>query len=179
MARAELTAERLRQLLSYDKEAGVFKWRIKPAKKIRIGDFAGWQAGKGYIGLTLDGSKYKAHRVAWLYCYGAWPNIQIDHINRNRGDNRIANLREVTPAQNQQNTGPKKNSTSEFKGVSLQSSTGKWVAQIRINGKSTYLGLFELPEQAAAAYSKAAAKYHTHNPMAKYAAMARELKNRG
>ena len=102
MAESNLTAARLREVLDYDPSTGAFTNRIK-----RIGAIVGRQTGTvsryGYTHIRIDGVTYRAHRLAWLYMNGAWPNHQIDHINGVRGDNRIANLRDLPEGLNQQN----------------------------------------------------------------------------
>jgi HNH endonuclease len=89
----KLTAERLRERLHYDAETGVFTRRVG-SSNARAGDVAGSVHSTGYVRISIDGGKYTAHCLAWFYVHGVWPSDQIDHINRNRSDNRIANLRE-------------------------------------------------------------------------------------
>lgn len=96
-----------------------------------------------------------AHRLAWLYVYGEWPDAEIDHINGNTGDNRISNLRPATRAQNGANRGRQTNNASGVKGVCWHAQSGKWRAMIRISGKSRHLGLFNDIGAAAAAYARA------------------------
>lgn len=165
----ELTAERLREVLNYDPNTGVFTWRISKGPS-RSGSVAGSINKTGYWHLRIDGGTYQAHRVAWLYQFGKWPASDIDHINRTKNDNRIANLREITASQNQQNTGARKNNPTGFKGVSLHKQRNQWRAQIRVNNRNKYLGLFKSPEDAFAAYQAEAAKHHTHNPSVQEAA---------
>jgi hypothetical protein len=90
---AKLTAERLRKRLRYDAETGLFTRRVGSGHA-HAGDMAGSVHSTGYVRICIDGGRYTAHRLAWLYVHGVWPSGQIDHINRNRSDNRIANLRE-------------------------------------------------------------------------------------
>lgn len=150
-----VTDETLKALLHYDPQTGAFTWLAGQ----RRGTSAGSGQSKGYMQIVIGGRKYYAHRLAWLYMTGKWPGIQIDHINGNKGDNRFSNLREVTPAQNQHNTGANKLNQSGFKGVSKRKKYEGWEAQIRINGKRTYLGTFSSPEEASAAYQAAAVEH--------------------
>jgi hypothetical protein len=103
---------------------------------------------------------YSAHRLAWLYVYGEWPSDQIDHINRNRSDNRIANLRIATPTQNQANRSVCKRNTTGFKGVTVDPRTGRFRAKIRVNGKRTHIGVFDSAEEAGAAYVAASRRVY-------------------
>ena len=100
MAGDILSAERLRAVLSYDPETGVFTRTVRLANRHQIGDRADFiiTAGnqRGYYRVSLDSERHLAHRLAWLYVYGKWPELTIDHINRNPSDNRIQNLRDVT-----------------------------------------------------------------------------------
>jgi len=146
-----LTAERLRDVLNYDPETGVFTWRKRISIRIKVGSRAGRVNWKGYRMIGIDGALIMEHRLAWLYVYGEWPDRQIDHINRDKSDNRIANLRLATNSQNHINKGLQKNNTSGFKGVIWEPSLGKWRARIKINGKNKYLGVHRTREAAAAA----------------------------
>lgn len=95
-----------------------------------------------------------------MYTYGHWPKGHLDHINRDRTDNRIENLRDITPAENQHNSNVLKNNTSGFRGVNWSSDMGKWVAKICINRKQIYLGAFKRVEDAANAYLSASKELH-------------------
>jgi hypothetical protein len=120
---------------------------------------AGSVNGEGYLLIKLQRRSYKAHRLAWLYVCGVWPEDQLDHINRNRSDNRISNLREVTNKQNLQNAGKYSHNTSGHSGVSWHKQRSKWVAQIKHNHKVIHLGYFTNIEDAIAA-RKAAEKLY-------------------
>lgn len=135
-----LTQERLKELLKYDSNTGIFTW-IKASQGIKASSQAGCKAN-GYILIGIDYQLYQAHRLAWLYIYGSLPKKQIDHINHNRADNRIINLREVTHQENTKNAPKRKTNTSGVTGVSWDKDTNKWRSQITINGKATYLGIF-------------------------------------
>lgn len=162
----DLTAEQVRELLNYDQETGVFTWRVYRASNAKIGDVAGTYDAEGYRQIRIAKRGYKSHRLAWLYVYGKWPIGDIDHINRNTSDNRIANLREATRSENLQNTGLHPKNTSGLKGVSWHKSAKKWRARITANGIEVGLGLFKTPEAAYSAYCDAAANMHARNPVA-------------
>lgn len=151
-----LTQTRLRQLLRYDKRTGVFYWRIAQSRRVRAGARAGKvRAITGYRSVQIDSKNYLEHRLAWLYVYGQFPNGNLDHKNRIKTDNQIANLREATKSQNGANA---KTQRDGLKGASRQ---GKWwYAFIRHYGKQEYLGCFRTEEAAHAAYCKAAKKLH-------------------
>jgi hypothetical protein len=151
-----LTAERLRELLHYDPATGVFRWRVRTSSRRAAGDIAGTAHNAGYWQIRVAGEVHLAHRLAWLYMTGAWPKDQIDHRNTDRADNRRENLREASRRQNQANKPLQKNNTSGFKGVSFSKTSGRWLAQIRRGPKAIPLGLFDTPEDAHAAYVRAA-----------------------
>jgi carbon monoxide dehydrogenase subunit G len=148
-SRKPLTAGRLRELLHYDPETGVFT---------RDGRQVGTPHGTGYIVLRVDGANYYAHRLAWLYVKGEWPVGFIDHRDRFRGNNRFANLRDSSNGQNLRNRGATKANTSGFKGVSRH--RNRWRATIKAGGKQINLGHHKTKELAAAAYAEAAKRLH-------------------
>jgi hypothetical protein len=156
----ELMQEELKQKLNYNPETGLFSWLIKPSDKIKLGSVAGSLDKDGYVIITLNAKKYRAHRLVWFYVYGKWPENEIDHINRIPRDNRIINLREATDQENQFNRGEQKNNTSGYKGVSWNKQNKKWLANIRVNCKTIYLGYFDDIQEASKAYRKAKEKYH-------------------
>jgi hypothetical protein len=154
-----LTAERLRQQLSYDQESGIFTWRCYRSNLPPDGR-AGWLDHGGYVFISVDGRRYLAHRLAWLYVYGQWPDEKIDHIDGCGNNNRIANLRPANCSQNQANRRLNKNNKSGFKGVSWDKQFSRWRATIRSSGKSKHLGLFHSPEEAHAVYMAEARRLH-------------------
>jgi len=156
-----LIADRLRELLNYDRETGIFTWAIT-RRGCRKGSVAGCKMKHGYIAIRLDDALYTAHRLAWLHVTGEWPANQIDHINRDRADNRFSNLRAVTNAENAQNQKARANK-SGFTGVRKENS--KWLAEIKINYKPIRIGLFETPEAAHEAYVAAKRKYHFNSTL--------------
>lgn len=152
-----LTLTRLKDFASYDAETGLFirnrptgRWDRFPA-----GTVIGKANRLGYIELRIDGKLYRAHRLAWFYCFGQWPKNEIDHINGNPSDNRIANLREATRSQNGSNLKLSKANTSGLKGVHLHK-PGVWRARIAPRKKSICLGLYDCPAAAHFAYVIAA-----------------------
>jgi hypothetical protein len=151
----------LRSILSYEPETGIFRWRVK-RKNMNPNDAAGFINSKGYRYVTVQNVAYRANRLAWFYVNGVWPTGQIDHINRNRLDDRIKNLRVVTGNANQHNRSLNKNNTSGFQGVCPKGN--RYRAQITVNSKVHYLGSFETPEDAHAAYLAAKHKLHTSLP---------------
>ncbi len=155
MSEKRVTADRLRELLSYDPSTGLFTWLLSTGNRAPVGAVAG-SVGKGYVDIRIDQRLYKAHRLAWLYMTGEWPEQQIDHRDLNRANNRWDNLRVATNSQNHANTRAQSNNRSGFKGVSWSKAANKWMAQIVRDRCHTYLGLFDTPEDAHAAYCVAA-----------------------
>lgn len=153
-----LTAERLKEIVSYDPETGKFT-RLHPVKGARV--VAGNLRLDGYLSIYIDGKARSAHRMAWLYVHGRMPAEQLDHINGDRTDNRIVNLREVSKGQNAQNIGKAyaNNKSSGVLGV-YRHVCGKWQAKIQVNGKSRSLGLFESIDAARVAYLAAKDEVH-------------------
>jgi hypothetical protein len=151
-----MTPERLRELLHYSPNTGLFAWALS-RRRCRVGGKTGCVAKNGYIVIRLDDTLYLAHRLAWLYQTGKWPAHQIDHINGDRADNRWRNLREVTNAENAQNKRVKLGK-SGFRGV--RSENRKWLAEIKVNYKPIRIGLFDTPEEAHQAYIATKRKFH-------------------
>lgn len=158
-----LTADRLRERLSYDQDTGVFRW-LHPVAGLPAGTIAGVKDRKGYIQITVDGRRYFAHRLAWLYVHGAWPTNQLDHRYGITDDNRIGELREATHAQNHQNEGMRKSNTSGHPGVCWDKRKRKWQVQIRVPGKNKFIGLFSDLGKAVEARAKAKAELHAFQP---------------
>ena len=156
--------ESLKSALHYDPDTGFFVWLISPAQCVRVGTQAGTtDAGTGYHRVMIRRKKYQAHRLAWLYMTGEWPTDEVDHINGVRTDNRWANLRSATKAENQQNAALRKDSSSALTGAQFHNN--KWQATIRVNGTPMYLGVFADKLDARKAYLDAKARFHTFNPV--------------
>lgn len=157
-----LTAERLREILDYDPETGIFRWKVNCGNNRIVGQIAGTTRLSGntsYIIIEICKKKYRAHRLAYLYMNDKWPKDQIDHKDRNGTNNRWNNIRDATNAENQRNTKISKNNKSGFLGVSWNKKWRKWTATIGFNRKDCHLGYFETKEEAAAAYAEARKKY--------------------
>lgn len=147
----KLTQERLKEVLHYDPDTGIFIWINTKANRLNNGDVAGYKEPSGYIQIRVYGVLYKAHRLAWLYIYGYFPEHGLDHIDRIPCHNCIDNLREESQSCNMRNTGNNKNNTSGIKGVSFDSRKNKWCAYIMINYIKKSLGIYESFENAVCA----------------------------
>ena len=160
-----LTVERLREVLDYDPETGIFTWRFRQkASRGWNTKHAGKRAGSVdkhdslvYLRISIDGVDYKAHRLAWLYSYGAWPQNQIDHRDGDGLNNRLENLRDVADALNMVNKVVYRNSPSGVSGVTWRSDRGKWLAGVHKGGKLHWIGLFtDLADAETAVIAKRA-----------------------
>lgn len=163
MANNIISQHRLKELLNYDPETGVFTWVHTRGSKALAGSIAGHAEFNRYVNIMLDRKLYKAHRLAWLYVYGVWPT-EIDHIDQCKHNNRINNLREVESSENKQNIAWFSHNTSGHKGVTWHKANQKWQAQIKVRGKNVYLGTFLTIEDAVKARQSALSEYHTHRP---------------
>lgn len=147
--------------LTYDPLTGLFTWN-EQCGRVKKGQVAGTVKSNGYVQIRVRGRLYLAHRLAWLCVHGELPSLMIDHINQNKQDNRIANLRLANKSQNAQNTTAPKTNTSGYKGVSWSGNSNKWRACIKLNQVFKHLGYFDCKEKANAAYKSAAKQLHTH-----------------
>ena len=158
-----LTQNRLKELLHYDPLTGIFTWISKPNQNILIGSEAGHvEKVAGYIRIAIDKRKYAAHRLAFLYMLGSFPQDQVDHINHNIIDNRWSNLRPATSITNCRNKSLSKYNTSGFNGVKWRKERNHWIAQIRVDGKLIYLGSSYNFDEAVAMRQAANIKYGFH-----------------
>ena len=159
MNNPDLTAEDVEKILSYDSNTGHLTWIARPARCVKIGDVAGCVDDQGYITIGIKKRIYKAHRLAWLLVHKEWPLGLIDHINGNKSDNRLENLRLVDESGNSQNIRkPNKRNKSGYLGVTFFQK--KWRASITVNGKTVWLGDYSTPEEAHQVYVKAKREYH-------------------
>ena len=155
----DLTQERLKELLHYDEDTGVFVWRHS-SFGVNEGDIAGCENSNGYIRIKIDGQSYKSHRLAVLYCIGSWPVNQIDHIDGVRTNNSIFNLREATQTENVRNSRIFHNNTSGVKGVNWNKLKCKWQARLSTDVGRKHLGYFTTIEEADKVVRAAREKYH-------------------
>jgi len=158
-----LTQERLKQVLQYDEETGIFTWLISPRNNVPFGSIAGQIDNKGYVRIIYQRKLYLGHWLAWFFVYNKWPDNEIDHINGNPTDNRIANLRDVTRKQNMENKKIYKTNKSGYSGVTWHSRDKKWNVRIGHYGKRISLGYFDNLNDAISARIKAENQIFTHN----------------
>jgi hypothetical protein len=142
-----LTQERLMEVLSYDSDTGVFVWRQKRGRQVN-GSVAGSPHNAGYWSIRVDGRALLAHRLAWMYVHGDWPS-EIDHINGDRRDNRIANLRHVTRQQNCRNAAMRSHNQTGVNGVAYYQRYRRFRVIMTVDGQSRYLGSFKTLDEAA------------------------------
>jgi len=155
-----LTQTELQEKLQYNPITGKFTWLTGSFKNKEAGTIAGKLPNNGYVRITISGKAYNAHRLAWLYIYGEFPPRHIDHINRNRTDNRIENLRLADDSLNSKNQSIYKNSSTGYHGVTAHGK--RWRARINIDGKKLHLGVFDTIEEAAACRRKAELRFGFH-----------------
>lgn len=157
---ALLTQEKLKGLLHYAPDTGVFTW-------VADGRIVGTLNDQGYFRIRVDGRLHYSHRLAWLYMTGNCPTGDVDHQDRDRKNNKWSNLREATRGENHQNKSKQSNNRSGHIGVCFHSASQQWEARITRNRQRTYLGLFATPELASDAYQAAKKQIHTFNPVLK------------
>lgn len=156
-----ITHERLLQVIDYDPDTGIFTWRAAPSATRRAGEVAGCiNKHLKCILIGIDNHRYYGHHIAWFYVHGEWPEDEIDHRNSDRLDNRILNLRQADRSQNLANRrcGRLRGNAAGYKGV--EKHRHRWAARIRMYGVRKFLGDFDTPEEAHAAYCKTAAEMH-------------------
>lgn len=151
-----MSAEFLKDIIVYNRDTGEFTWRLSPRLGISQGSAAGRLTTNGYVSIGISGKEYLAHRLAWLYEKGKWPVGLIDHINRDRKDNKFCNLRDVSPEDNAHNVSMRSDNTSGQTGVYFNHASGKWVAYINVQGKRKYLSFSEPTREKAVELREAA-----------------------
>ncbi len=152
-----ISQKRLKEVLSYDPETGIFIWILK-RKGVKIGEECGRLSIHGYREIGIDYVLYRANRLAFLYMKGYLPDCDVDHVNRVKLDNSFKNLRAASRSQNMANGSVRSNNTSGIKGVIWDLTRRKWRAQIGVSNKKVNLGRFNNKEDAIAAYNNAAKK---------------------
>jgi len=153
-----LTQEYLKSILDYDLDTGIFTWKVSKANRTKVGDVAGWSYN-GYREIEINNKAYKAHRLAWLYVYGEMPKNLVDHIDGNRSNNKISNLREATYQENSENYKTPKTNKSGVKNVSWYKSLNKWVVSISIRKTKKTVGYYDDLELAELVAIEARNKY--------------------
>lgn len=159
--RPGLTVSRIREVLDFYPESGELVWIKKISANTVLGSIAGTVASGGYMQVGIDKRIYRYHHIVWFLFYGKWPASELDHINGDRKDNRVCNLRESDRSTNLANTKTPANNTSGFKGVLFcrDKKSKRWRACIGVNNKTVHLGYFDTAQSAHEAYATAAVKY--------------------
>ena len=155
-----ITQSELKEVLDYNPDTGVFTWIKSTTRRVKTGDVAGSKNNRRYINIRVNKKQYLAHRLAYLYMTGNFPENFIDHINHIKDDNRWANLRDATNSQNQANQLKRKNNKSGYKGVAYYKRDKKWHARIMYMKKRIHIGYYTTPEEAYEAYKKKAIEIH-------------------
>lgn len=159
MAANRITLARLKELLAYDPDRGLFFWLVSRGGVV-AGMPAGYATDDGYVCVRVEGRIYRAHILAWFYKTGEWPTRQVDHIDTKRDNNRWDNLRLASNGENGANKPKLSTNTTGFKGVTYDGKRGKYRAQVQKDGKKKHVGYFDCPTAAALAHDNVAAKLH-------------------
>jgi len=157
-----ITQKRLKEVLNYEPSTGIFIWKVQLSSRGIIGSEVTTKHLEGYTTIQIDGKQYLAHRLAWFYVHGYFPDF-IDHINHVRDDNRLVNLREVTRTENQQNLSIRCDNVSGVCGVSWDKARNRWTARIKVDDKYMYLGRFAEFSDAVNARKNAEVLYGFHD----------------
>ena len=159
MTAQSITQNRLKEILHYNQNTGVFTWTSNaPRNRMRS---AGYKNNIGYIRIRCDGILYLAHRLAWLYVYGKLPKLDIDHIDKNPSNNKISNIREVKHSINMKNQKLYSQNVTGIHGVYLRDA-GSWMVSISDSGKQVYGGTFIEYWDAICCRKSLEAKYNYH-----------------
>lgn len=174
---SELTREIANECLNYDQNTGAFLWKKRSRNWFKSGAsmnawngrFSGKAAGSrsknGYLRITISGTSYYCHRLAWLMVMGVWPQDEIHHVNGHPDDNRICNLMTASREENQQSLALRSNNTSGYTGVRWCKLRSKWKASISTGGVTHNIGSFQSKESAAKAYADAKKITHKFQPV--------------
>lgn len=152
--------ETLRAMFAYDPDTGVVTRKTTGRGMPPVGSVVGAKCGKGYLRVSIRKRLYQLHRVVFALAYGRWPALHVDHINGNKSDNRLCNLREASNAENMRAIPPKRHNKSGVSGVTFRKKTNKWRAEIVVNYQRMGLGEFEKIESAIAARRAAEDKFY-------------------
>lgn len=144
--------EEIDRAFAYNSSTGEFTRKISTARCTKVGEVAGHKNAQGYIIIKYLGAAYKAHRLAWLIYHKSWPKYDIEHIDGNKSNNSISNLRDVSRSTNSLNTKYTSKNTSGYRGVSPHN--GKWRARLTLKGVQHIIGTYDTPEEASIAYKK-------------------------
>jgi hypothetical protein len=160
-----MTQDELMEALAYNAQTGIFTWKVSNNNRVKIGDMAGYTSKKtGYTQIKINRKLYQAHRLVWLYIYGALPEKEIDHIDHIRTNNCINNLREVTRQENSRNTRIRSNNHSGVTGINWHKQTFRWQVRIHdLGGCSQHIGYYVNFEEARKARSEAEQQYNYHH----------------
>ena len=134
-----ITQSELKELVNYDKDSGIFTWKKKTSNRVKVGSVVGNLHNCGYIEMRVGGTRCLAHRLAFLYEHGYMPNL-VDHVNGNKQDNRICNLREATYQRNAYNSKIRSDNKSGVRCVSWNKTSNKWEVRVKLNGKLNHYG---------------------------------------
>lgn len=158
-----MNIERLREVFDYDPNSGVLFWKKRTSNRVKVGSAAVCPSGNGYLKVRLDSVLYYAHRVAYAIANGAIPDgAEIDHINGVRNDNRLCNLRLVSPMDNRRNQWLRADNKSGVNGVYWSKNAGKWLSTIGVAREQIYLGCFDNFDDAVAARKAAEVEHQFH-----------------
>jgi len=157
-----ITQEEAKALFDYDPDTGVLTWKVSRSNHVKIGDEAGSMHSMGYRQVNINYKPTTVHRIIWLWYHGELPPHHIDHINRDKLDNRISNLRLATAQENTRNSKLSKNNKSGVNGVFWSERTGKWIAKIKVDRENIWLGYHKTLLDAAAARLSADIEHGFH-----------------